>query len=303
MVKIAIEEEEGAGNRKVLWEPNPEEVEKCQMRQFGKKVGVKDGGYEALWKWSVANSDEFWTRLLDFTGMKFEGETTPVKVGAMMPDVTYYPNVKINFAENLLRYSEPGNAREHDEAIVSISEARPIKRWTFAQARDDAARVRVALEKLGLDASGGCGAYMPNIGETIVAMLGCTSTGAVWTSCSPDFGEQAVIDRFVQVGPKVLFACDGYIMKKEAFSITDKVEQVVEALIPAGLERVVLMRMLPTEPVWASEKTSSLIVEWDDFLAEVCSSSSNPTSSPSLSFCSLCACSPRPRLRPRLTSA
>ena len=116
-----------------------------------------------------------------------------------MPDVTYFPNVKLNFAENLLKHGAPGSPLADKEALVSVSESRDDLRWSHAEMRADASRVRAALEALGVNSSDACGAYLANIGETVVAMLGATSTGATWTSCSPDFGAQAVADRFGQV--------------------------------------------------------------------------------------------------------
>ena len=180
------------------------------MRRFQQSVGV-DGRYDELWRWSVEHLDEFWSELMGFVGVEYSGSLSPVKEGSAMPDVTYFPGVQLNFAENMLRHGAPGAALANAEALVSVSESRDDKRWTFAELADDASRVRAALEKLGVTSSDACGAYLSNIGETIVAMLGCTATGATWTSCSPDFGAAAVADRFGQVSPKVLFTCDAFM--------------------------------------------------------------------------------------------
>ena len=239
-------------------------MEQTAMKKFQKSVGV-EGGYDALWKWSVDNSEEFWTKLMDFVGIEFEGSTSPVKIGDTMPDVTWYPEVKLNFAENMLRHGAPGAPLADAEAIVSISESRDDKRWSFAEARDDASRVRASLSKLGVTSSDACGAYLSNIGETILAMLGTTSTGATWTSCSPDFGARAVADRFTQVAPKVLFTCDGFTSAGKSTSLQDKVEELVDSL--PSLEKVVVVGMLDEPTEWKSEKLKSLIISWEDFLA------------------------------------
>ena len=194
--------------RPVLWTPDAASVEASAMKGFQRRVGV-EGGYEELWRWSVDHGDEFWSELMDFVGVEREGSLAPARVGDVMPDVEYFPNVRLNFAENLLRHGKAGAALEGSEAIVSVSEARDTKRWTFGEAAADAARVASALRALGVDSGDACGAYVSNLGETVVAMLGATATGATWTSCSPDFGARAVADRFGQVGPKVLFASDG----------------------------------------------------------------------------------------------
>ena len=252
--------------RKVMWEPDPDYVETTAMRRFQRSVGV-EGDYDALWKWSTENSDEFWTRLLDFLEIEYEGETAPAREGDVMPDVTYFPNVKLNFAENMLRHGAPGSPLADAEAVVSISESRPDKRWTFAELRDDASRVAAALRELGVSESDACGAYLSNIGETVVAMLGATSTGATWTSCSPDFGARAVADRFGQVAPKVLFTCDGFVSAGKPTPLREKVEELVEAL--PSLEKVVVVNMIDDQEEWQSERLKSLVISWEDFVVRL----------------------------------
>jgi len=247
-----------------MWEPTPSVVETTAMKKFQRSVGV-EGGYDELWKWSVENSDQFWSELMQFTKIEHSGSLSPVKEGSVMPDVTYFPEAELNFAENMLRHGAPGSPLIDEEAIVSISEARPDKRWSFGELRADASRVRAALEALGVSSSDAAGAYMPNIGETVVAMLGSTSTGATWTSCSPDFGAQAVSDRFGQVGPKVLFVADGFVSAGKSTSLVDKVEELVAAL--PTLERVVIVPMLQEPPVWNDARLKELSISWDDFLA------------------------------------
>lgn len=250
---------------KVLWEPRAEYVQQTAMYQFLQAMDVQ-GGYNELWKWSNENSDEFWSKLMEFLEVEKSGSMNPVRSGDTMPDVTYFPNVKLNFAENMLRCGAPESPLKDAEAIVSISEARDDKRWSFAELREDAARVAAALRKLGVSSEDACGAYLPNIGETIVAMLGVTSTGSVWTSSSPDFGARAVSDRFSQVGPKVLFLADGFVSKAKQVSLVDKIEELVDSL--PTLERIVMIPMLKEPPTWNSERVMSLTMSWDDFLAE-----------------------------------
>ena len=235
------------------------------MRAFQRSVGV-EGGYDELWKWSVDNADEFWSALMGFLEVESSGDLEPVKKGSVMPDVEYFPNARLNFAENLLRHGAPGSPLASQEAVVSVSEARggEATRWSFAELRDDAMRVREQLASLGVASSDACGAWLPNVGETIVAMLGATSLGATWTSCSPDFGAQAVADRFGQVEPKVLFACDGFVSAGKPTSVVDKLEELIEAL--PSLKRVVLVRMLDDEPQFRSERARSLVTTWDDFI-------------------------------------
>lgn len=248
---------------KILWTPS--QPEESTMHKFKDSVGV-DGGYEDLWKWSVDNSDVFWTKLMEFLEIETEGSMEPVKEGTEMPDVTYFPNLKVNFAQNMLKYGHPDSALKDTEAIVSISEARDDVRWTYKEARGDASKIANALRKLGVGKDNACGAYMPNMGETILAMLGVTSTGSIWTSCSPDFGARAVADRFGQVNPKVLFVSDGYVSKKKQFSMVDKIEELVESL--PSVEKIVVLPLLDEPAVWSNDAIKEKVVMYDDFLKD-----------------------------------
>jgi acetoacetyl-CoA synthetase len=183
--------------------------------------------------------------------------------------VTYFPNVRLNFAENLLRHGRPGSPLRDAEALVSVSEARPEhRRWTFAELRDDASRVTAALRRtLNVTEVDACGAYLPNLGEAAVAMLGATGAGALWSSCSQDFGSRAVADRFGQIRPRVLFACNGFVSKGQSVSMVDKVEELVEEL--PSLEKVVVINLVDDyRDDWTNERLRSMMVSWDDFLAE-----------------------------------
>ena len=255
-----------AVENKLMWEPSVDQMKETAMYKL--LTQKKLDSYEDLWQWSVDQSDEFWVEMLNFLEIEYEGTTSPVKEGNIMPDVTYFPNVQLNFAQNLLRFAEKENYKD-TEALVSVSEAREEpKRWTFAELRDDASRVAASLRALGVTQEDACGAYMPNVGETIVAMLGTTSTGSVWTSCSPDFGPTAVADRFSQVKPKVLFTINGYVSKGKPISMVEKVEELVDSL--PSLERVVVLELLQGDdkPTWNSKNVKNAMVTWEDFLAE-----------------------------------
>jgi acetoacetyl-CoA synthetase len=272
MVALPVETDEDeqttaamTGNRnQIMWEPSKEYMESTMMYKFKQEMGIQ-GGYEELWKWSVRKSDDFWSKFIDFVGIEYTGALQPVKEGDTMPDVSYFPNVRLNFAQNLLKHGHPDSPLRDTEALVSVSEARPDIRWTFAELRDDASRVRAALAKLGVTSEDAVGAYLPNLGETIVAMLGVTSTGAVWSSCSPDFGAQAVADRFIQIKPKVLFTANGFVAKNEVTSMQDKVQELVKAL--PSLQRVVVIDFIDEPRNFNDERLSSIVVSWDEFLA------------------------------------
>jgi acetoacetyl-CoA synthetase len=203
---------------------------------------------------------------MDFLDLQYSGSKLPVKEGTILPDVEYFPNVRINFAENLLKHGHPTSPLAKAEALVSVSEARPDIRWTFARLREDASRVQHALAKMGITEHDAVAAYLPNIGETILAMLGTTSIGAMWTSTSPDFGVTAVVDRFSQVKPKVLFTANGYVAKGERISMLNKVEDLLAAL--PSIQRVVMIHLLDNEiEEWApNSRLASSTMSWDNFL-------------------------------------
>ena len=260
---LDTDKEKDIGN-KILWEPSIDYMKATMMYKFQEAMGI-EGGYDDFWKWSIENSDEFWTKLMDYLNVVYDGSLNPVKDGNIMPDVTYFPCVKINFAENMLRHGTDDSPLRDVEAVVSISESRDDKRWTFTELRHDTSRVSNALRSIGVTSADSCGAYLPNIGETIVAMLGVTSTGSIWTSSSPDFGARAVADRFSQVGPKVLFVTDGYVSKSKSISLVDKVEELVDAL--PTLEQIVVIPLLDVVSDFKCERFKSLMITWDEFLA------------------------------------
>jgi len=270
------QEVDAATQNKVLWEPsNPQESSMYKFQQLAQERFGKDSdvsaSYEALWKWSVENSDAFWTLLLEFLDLETTGSVEPVKKGETMPDVSYFPNLKLNFAQNMLRHANDPEL-EHTEAIVSISESRSDRRWTFAEARDEAAKLAAALRSVGVAKEDACGAYLPNVGETILAMLGVTSTGSIWSSCSPDFGPQAVADRFGQVEPKVLFVATGYVSKGKTIDMMDKVEQLIESL--PTVETVVVIDLLDkndaAEATWTNPRIQEVAISYEDFLTKGC---------------------------------
>lgn len=249
----------------IMWEPSLDYQKQTNMYKFQQSLNI-EGGYEELWKYSVENSDAFWPQLMEYLDIIYEGTTTPTRSGECMPDVNYFPNVQLNFAKNLLKHGAPDAPLKDTEALVSVSEARDDKRWTFGELRHDASRVRAALQKLGVTKEDAVGAYMPNIGETIVAMLGTTSTGAVWSSVSPDFGPQAVADRFSQIGPKVLFVTNGFVSKATSTSMVSKIEELVTSL--PTLKQIVVVDMIDNAPEWQSDKIKKLVMSWDDFLQQ-----------------------------------
>ncbi|MDH5263775.1 MAG: acetoacetate--CoA ligase [Betaproteobacteria bacterium] len=222
-----------------LWAPSPERAGASNMAAFmafvNERHGTKLADYAALHRWSVDSMEEFWVAVWDFCGViaQARGETV-IADKAKMPGARFFPEARLNFAENLLRHSDrPG------EAIVFRGEDRARTRLTHAQLRDEVSRMQQALAAAGVKAGDRVAAFMPNMPETVVAMLGAASLGATFTSCSPDFGVQGVVDRFGQVEPRVLVCCDGYFYNGKVIESLPRIAEIV-AQLPT-VERVVVV--------------------------------------------------------------
>ncbi len=193
----------------ILWSPDHDRISGAVVTSFrgevNKRLNLNLASYDDLFKWSVADRPAFWRALWDFAGVVGEGPGDPVLTGDdRMPGARWFPEAQLNFAENLLR----GPADR--EAIVFRGETGPTRRLTMKELRSEVARIAGALAADGVGPGDRVAGFLPNIPEAMIGMLATASLGAVWSSCSPDFGVQGVLDRFGQIEPKVLFTADGY---------------------------------------------------------------------------------------------
>jgi acetoacetyl-CoA synthetase len=183
-------------------------------------------GYEELHRYSVEHSAEFWSALWDFAGVVGDKGQPPYLIdGDKMPGARFFPGAQLNFAENLLK----GRDREGD-ALVFWGENQVKRRMSWRELGRDVARAAQALRQAGVGVGDRVGAILPNMPESIVGVLAAASIGAVWSSCSPDFGAQGVLDRFGQIEPKALIACDGYYYNGKAIDIADKLAAITAKL-------------------------------------------------------------------------
>jgi acetoacetyl-CoA synthetase len=185
----------------LLWEPPAEMVERAVLTRFMRERGL--GSYDELWRWSVTDLEGFWGAIWDFFGV--QGEYDRVLASDRMPGAEWFPGARVNYAEHLFRGKDPGAV-----AIVHASELRELSEITWGELRRQTASMAARLRALGVERGDRVAAYMPNIPEAVAAFLATASIGAIWSSCSPDFGARSVIDRFAQIEPKVLLAVDGY---------------------------------------------------------------------------------------------
>ncbi|HEV7805908.1 MAG TPA: acetoacetate--CoA ligase [Solirubrobacteraceae bacterium] len=198
-----------ASTPRLLWEPSAAFAQRARMRSYmdwlAAERGVRVETYDELWRWSVGDIDAFWSSIAAYFEVRFDAPPRAVLARREMPGAQWFPGATLSYPEHVFR--------GHDDADVAIrhaSELRPLAPMTWGELRALTARIRSGLRALGVGRGDRVAAYMPNIPETIAAFLAAASLGAIWSSCSPDFGARSVVDRFAQIEPKVLLAVDGY---------------------------------------------------------------------------------------------
>ena len=228
-----------------LWQPSEARKNSSNLARFMEQVGddwsVAIADYDALRAFSLAEPQKFWQSVIDFGGLVAETWGTRVLEGAdKMPGAAWFPDARLNFAENLL------HLRGSDEAMVFRGEDKVQRRVSHAELHAMVSRLAQALVRAGIEPGDRVAAYLPNMPEAVIAMLAAASIGAVWSSCSPDFGVQGVLDRFGQIAPKVLIACDGYFYNGKKLDSLDKVADIVRAL--PTLQRTVIVPYVGERP-------------------------------------------------------
>jgi len=208
-----------------MWSPSSEAIEQSRLAAFEKyleaTLGLRFSGYQDLHCWSVDNSANFWKSMWDFCGGVLSQEPTTILQDAdKFPGAKWFVGAKFNFAENLLRQYD------NDLAIVSRLENGERKEISRSELLAKVTALASSLRAMGVVKGDRVVGFMPNVGETVIAMLAATSLGAIWSSCSPDFGLSGVIDRFGQVQPKVLFACDGYYYNGKTIDCSSRISDI-----------------------------------------------------------------------------
>ena len=214
-----------------LWTPAPERAARTELARFMALAGKRS--YAELHAWSVERSEDFWHRVWDFCEVKGEKGARTLVDGSRMPGAQWFPDGRLNFAENLLR------RRDGADALVFWGEERIRRRLSFRELHDLVSRMAQALAAAGVGKGDRVAGYLPNLPEAAAAMLAAASLGAIWSSCSPDFGVQGVLDRFGQIEPKVLFCADGYLYGGKEFDCQEKVQAVL-ARLPSVQKCVVI---------------------------------------------------------------
>src|SRR5216684_3563035 len=249
-----------SGDGVLLWEPSEELKRQANtthyMQWLEQEKGLSFHSRDELWQWSVDNLEDFWASIAEYFHVKFSQPYTAVLTERKMPGAEWFPGARLNFAEHVFR-----NATSDRPALLFRSERHELVEVSWSELRQKVGAVARALRAMGVQQGDRVVAYMPNIPETLIAFLACASMGAVWSSCSPDFGTSSVIDRFKQIEPKVLFAVDGYQYGGKPFDQLPIVAEL-QQLLP-GLQKTVLVPSLKKD---AGTEGLRNTVFWQDVL-------------------------------------
>ena len=243
-----------------LWAPSEERIRQANLTRFIEAVndryGLSLSDYPSLYAWSIENLPDFWEAMWTFGDIRASAPYREV-VDRLdrMPGARWFDGARLNFAENLLRH------RDDRVALVFKGEGQEPVRITYRELYDRVGRLVRALRASGVGVGDRVAGYMPNRIETVVAMLAATSIGAIWSSCSPDFGIQGVLDRFGQIEPKVIFTPDGYFYNGKAFASLGRIARILEKL--PSIERVVVVPYTQQDPDLSAVPGAVL---FDDFL-------------------------------------
>jgi len=228
-----------------LWQPSAEMVERARLTEYMRWLeaerGLRFGSYEELWRWSVDDVGGFWSSIWEFFGVRADGDFEAVLGSHTMPGAEWFAGTSLNYAEHVF-----AGVDDAETAILHASELRELGELSWAELREQVAAVAAGLRELGVERGDRVVAYMPNIPEAIVAFLATASIGAIWSSCSPDFGPASVIDRFAQIEPKVLFAVDGYRYGGKDFDRGETVVRLQKEM--PSLSRTVILPYLDPNP-------------------------------------------------------
>ena len=249
--------------RKKLWEPSEEWIKNAEATRFiefvNKEFGVSLKGGKDLYKWSVEKIPDFWEAMWKFSGIIASKPYDKIVEDLnVFPGTKWFPGARLNFAENLLKY------KDDQLAFIFQGETKVSKQITYAELNKTVAQLAKALKDMGVKIGDRVVSYIPNLIETPTAMLAATAIGASWASCGAELQPSAVVDRFGQIEPKVLFTVDGYFYRGQAFDIKENAKAVVDAI--PSIEKVVVVSYISEDKADVSGIPKA--VNWEDFISK-----------------------------------
>ena len=244
----------------ILWKPSKDQINSSQLEAFRLQVNsrfnLKIENYSELHSWSISNINYFWKAIWGFMAIKCSSNYNQVVDDEnKMPGAKWFDGLLFNFAENLLRI------KSDKAAIIFQSENADSKIISYNELYDEVEKVASTLRKMGIKNGDRIVGIMPNLAETVIAMLATTSIGAIWSSCSPDFGTQGILDRFTQINPKIIFASDGYFYKGKSFDSLNKLNDLLNQL--PSVRKVIITPFVRENPDISSINNSLV---WNDFI-------------------------------------
>ncbi|TMC20501.1 MAG: acetoacetate--CoA ligase [Chloroflexi bacterium] len=252
-----------SGDDQLLWQPSAELKQHANvthyMQWLAEHKGLHFHTQPEVWQWSVTQLEDFWASLWDYFHIQCSTPYTTVLPARKMPGADWFPGAELNYAEHVFR-----NATSERPALLFRPERHPSREVSWHELAPKVAAIARALRKMGVQRGDRVVAYMPNIPETAMAFLACASMGAIWSSCSPDFGTSSVIDRFKQIEPKVLFAVDGYQYNGKACDRRSILAELQQSL--PTVQKTVLLPYLFDESEPVPENLTNVIL-WRDVLA------------------------------------
>ncbi|MFV0276384.1 MAG: acetoacetate--CoA ligase [Parahaliea sp.] len=228
-----------------LWRPGPQRIEQARITHFARALAAGEAGpestdYFALQRWAVDHPEAFWGAVWDFTGVVGERGDRVLEQGDHLPGARWFPQARLNFAENLLR------RRDDHPALVCRLENGERRVLNYADLYREVAQLAAGLRAMGVEPGDRVAGFMPNIAETVIAMLATTSLGALWSSCSPDFGINGVLDRFGQIEPRVLIAADGYYYNNKTCDSLERLAAIAQSI--DSIEQVLVVPVVAQQP-------------------------------------------------------
>ena len=234
----------------LLWTPSHEFAEGSNVARFMRWLKATRGldfkDYGALWQWSVTELEEFWQAIWDYFDIRSTAPATGVLSSRQMPGALWFQGTRVNYAEHVLRHETSGDPNRL--VLQHCSELRDLKALSWAELGRQVRILATELRKLGIKPGDRVVAYMPNIPETVIAMLAATAIGAVWSTAAPEFGVNTVVDRFAQIAPKLIFVADGYRYGGKDFDRRGQVAEIIAAV--PGIETVVTLNYLDPNAAW-----------------------------------------------------
>lgn len=249
---------------KFLWRAPRDVAARANITKFSKWLKTERNldfpDYKQLWDWSIHEMEAFWQAIWSYFDVMATGEIKAVRTADPMPETRWFAGARLNYAEHVLRHETNGDPAR--KVLKHCSEIRELSDMSWTELGRQVRVLATKLRQMGLGHGDRIVAYMPNIAETVVAMLATTSIGAVWSSATPEFGAQTVIDRFIQIEPKLMFSINGYRYGGKNFDRSSQIEEIVAAL--PSVEHVIMLDYLPDTKGTADFKCP--VSSWSDAL-------------------------------------